>query len=117
MQGYSLVCSFGAANLASAPYSIENACSHYAIAIRQKENSSEWTRCKGYFCLMPGRGPQPFAWDELLMPHRLAVVVLPAGKVHAYSRASKRPASCSARTSLHPGLRACGPRAIYLTTN
>lgn len=84
VQGYSLVCSFGAASLASAPYRVENNCSRYCIAFRQKENSGDGPRSKGYFCLLPGHPPQPFAWDELVLTHRLAVVVLPIG-AHIHS--------------------------------
>jgi hypothetical protein len=79
MQGYSLVCTLGKADLQSAPYRIENACTRYAICFRQKDNGLDWIRRKGYFCLPPDSEPHSFAWDELVMVHRLAAVVLPAG--------------------------------------
>jgi hypothetical protein len=79
VQGYSSVCTLGNADLQSAPYRIENACTRYAICFRQKDNGVDWTRRKGYFCLAPGSEPHSFAWDAHVMLHRLAAVVLPAG--------------------------------------
>jgi SHR-binding domain of vacuolar-sorting associated protein 13 len=97
LQGYSHVCSFGAVQLRNAPYRIENACSGYRIAVRQK-GGGEWKRPKSFFCLQPKSAPHPFAWDELPTPqqhrqhvqprqHRLAAVALPTGVTLAPIRA------------------------------
>eukprot|EP00892_Ulva_mutabilis_P007518 jgi/Ulvmu1/5138/UM021_0155.1 len=79
MQGYSMVCTIGAANSAQAPYLIHNACTDHIVHIRQKE-SMVWPKDKYFFQIMPRSAPLPFAWDDTASGHKLVASIIPSNE-------------------------------------
>lgn len=77
VQGYSMVCTIGAASAAQAPYLIHNACTNHVVFVRQKE-SALWHKDNSFLQIMPRSAPLPFAWDDTMTGHKLVASILPA---------------------------------------
>jgi hypothetical protein len=83
-QGFSLVCTLSSASVQHAPYRIHNACSSHVVCIRQKD-ASEFLKDREYLKIMPSRAALPFAWDDAVSTHKLAVLLLPRGMHLTYT--------------------------------